>query len=137
MAVEQLGSQGQFLYRLRHFNKASFNRLTLMFAGRYVYAAVHHIGCRSGHAFTTPVFAFQNSEGFITPLPFGTATDWCRNVLAAGKCIIQYRGVSYAVNQPEVIAAETAHPFLPAWARLLLRPIPIRQFLKVKKIATT
>jgi deazaflavin-dependent oxidoreductase (nitroreductase family) len=120
---------------VRHFNKASFNRLTLLFAGRYVYAAVHHVGRRSGRAYATPVFAFHIAEGFIITLPYGASTDWCRNVMADGQCTIQWRGVTYAVNKPEVVPVATACPLLPAWARLLLRLIPIRQFLKVHQIA--
>ena len=135
MNVKHQKDQGRFFNWVRHFNKASFNRLTLIIAGRYMYAAVHHVGRRSKHAYTTPVLAFQITEGFIMPLPFGAATDWCRNVLAAGQCTIQWRGVTNAVNQPEVVAAATAHPLLPTWARRVLRLIPIRQFLKVHQIA--
>jgi deazaflavin-dependent oxidoreductase (nitroreductase family) len=134
MAIAYQNGQRRFLNGVRHFNKVSFNRLTLMFAGRYLYAAVHHVGRRTGHAYITPVVAFPISEGFITTLPFGAATDWCRNVLAAGKCTIQWRGVTYPVTKPEVVAAATAHTLLPAWAQVLLRLIPIHQFLKVHQI---
>jgi hypothetical protein len=33
----------------------------------------------------------QSAEGFIKALPFGAATDCCRNVMDAGQCPIQWR----------------------------------------------
>jgi deazaflavin-dependent oxidoreductase (nitroreductase family) len=136
MNVKHQKDQGRFLNWVRHFNKASFNRLTLTFAGRHVYAVVHHVGRRSGQAYTTPVVALSITDEFIMALPFGSATDWCRNVLAAGQCTIQRNGLTYPVTKPEVVAAVTARPLLPAWARLLLRPFRMLQFLKVRRITT-
>jgi deazaflavin-dependent oxidoreductase (nitroreductase family) len=131
MSIKEQNGQGGFLHRVRRFNKASFNPLTLKFAGRYVYAAVHHVGRRSGRAYTTPVFALPIAGGFIIALPFGANVDWCRNVLVAGYCRIQWRGANYIVKGPEVIAAHTAGPLLPAWARLAIRPVRALQFLTV------
>ncbi len=55
MAVKYQRRRGTLLEWVRRFNKAIFNRLILTFAGRHVYAVVHHVGRRSGHAYTTPV----------------------------------------------------------------------------------
>jgi len=137
MMVKQERSRGRFWIWLRHVNKASFNRLTLTFAGRHIFAVVHHVGRRSGRAYTTPVVAWPLPDGFIMPLPYGADTDWCRNVLDAGQGTIHWQGMAYTVTKPEVIATATARPLLPAWARIVLRPIPVRQFLKVNRIAAS
>jgi deazaflavin-dependent oxidoreductase (nitroreductase family) len=135
MMVKQARSRGRFWTWLRHVNKASFNRLTLTFAGRHMFALVHHVGRRSGRAYNTPVVAWSHPDGFIMPLPYGADTDWCRNVLATGQCTIQWHGRTYPVTRPEVVATATARPLLPAWVRIVLRPIPVRQFLKVNRMA--
>jgi deazaflavin-dependent oxidoreductase (nitroreductase family) len=134
MMVKQERSRGRFWTWLRQVNKASFNRLTLTFAGRHMFAVVHHLGRRSGRAYTTPVVAWPLPDGFIMALPYGADTDWCRNVLAAGQGTLQWHGMAITIGKPEVIGSATARPLLPAWARMLLRPIPVRHFLKVNRI---
>jgi hypothetical protein len=69
-------------------------------------AIVQHLGRRSGQSYRTPVLAFPTDEGYVSPLPYGTDTDWCLNVLEAGKC------------NPRIVNREAALPLLPA----LLRP---------------
>jgi deazaflavin-dependent oxidoreductase (nitroreductase family) len=137
MMVKQERSRGRFRTWLRHVNKASFNRLTLTFAGRHVFAVVHHVGRRSGRAYTTPVVAWPLPDGFIISLPYGADTDWCRNVLAAGQGTLQWHGRAYTITKPEVIATATAQPLLPAWVRIVLRPIPVRHFLQVNRSAAS
>jgi hypothetical protein len=82
MTVKQALSRGRFRTWLRHVNRDIFNRLTLTFAGRHVYAVMHHVGRRTGHLYTTPVVALPIADGFMMPLLFGADTDWCRNLLA-------------------------------------------------------
>jgi deazaflavin-dependent oxidoreductase (nitroreductase family) len=135
MMVKQELSRGRFRIWLRHVNKASFNRLTLTFAGGHVFAVVHHVGRRSGRAYTTPVIAWPIADGFVMPLPYGDDTDWCRNVLAAGQGTIDWHGRTYTVTWPEVVDAATAQPLLPTWARWLLQVFPVRHFLKVYRLA--
>src|ERR1043165_845441 len=134
MTVKQQRSRGGFRSWLRHVNKASFNRLTLTFAGRHLFAVVHQVGRRSGRAYTTPVVAWPLPDGFIMPLPYGADTDWCRNVLAAGQGTLQWRGLTYNVSRPEVLGAATAQPLVPTWARWPLRAFRMRQFLKVDRL---
>jgi len=135
MTVKQELSRGGFRTWVRHVNRDIFNRLTLTFAGRHVYAVVHHVGRRSGHAYTTPVVALPIADRFIIPLLFGADTDWCRNVLAAGQGTIEWHGLTYPVSRPEVVTAATAQPLLPTWARRLLRALGVRHFLKVDRLA--
>ena len=135
MTVKQELSRGGFRTWVRHVNRDIFNRLTLTFAGRYVYAVVHHVGRRSGHAYTTPVVAVPMADGFIIALTFGADTDWCRNVLAAGQCTLQWHGLRYTVSGPEVVGVDAVHPLVPSWGRPLVRVLRVSQFLKVDRLA--
>ena len=136
MTVKQELSRGRFRTWLRHVNKASFNRLTLRFAGRHVFAVVHHVGRRSGRAYTTPVVAWPLPDGFIMSLPYGADTDWCRNVLAAGQCTLQWHGLTYTVSRPEVVEVAAIRPLVPSWGRPLVRILRVRQFLKLYRPVT-
>lgn len=106
---------------LRGFNKRATNRLTMRFAGRRVYAVIHHRGRKSGAPYQTPVVAMPDGDGFIFPLPYGERVDWCRNLLAAGECRMEWRGRMYRLASPRFLApAEALHAF-PGWLKPLLR----------------
>lgn len=117
--------------RLRYFNKHAANRLTLRFAGKRVYAVVHHQGRKSGSAYQTPVFAVPAGDGFILPLPYGEHADWCRNVLAAGGCRMQWRGRWYTLQNPRLIQPSEAICFFPRWVQRRLRRTQL--YLKLDK----
>jgi len=127
---------GTLLEWVRQFNKAILNRLILRFAGRHVLAVLHHVGRRSGYAYSTPVRAVPIADGFIRPLTFGTDTDWCRNVLAAGQCTLQWHGLTYTVSRPEVVEVATVRSLVPSWERPLVRVLRVSQFLKVYRPVT-
>ena len=71
-------------------------------------AQIHHRGRRSGRTYITPVGARRAGPFLFIPLTFGTVSDWCRNVVAAGGCTVRWNGATYATDQPEVLDAETA-----------------------------
>ena len=134
MTVKYQRRRGTLLEWVRQFNKAIFNRLILTFAGRHVYAVVHHVGRRTGHAYTTPVVAVPIADGFIIALTFGADTDWCRNVLAAGQCTLQWHGLTYTVSRPKVVGVDAVRPLVPSWGRPLVRVLQVRQFLMVSRL---
>ena len=136
MTVNYQRRRGTLLEWVRQFNKAIFNRIILTFAGRHVYAVVHHVGRRSGHAYSTPVVAVPIADGFIIPLTFGADTDWCRNVLAAGQCMLQWHGLTSSVIRPEVVGVATVRSLVPIWGRPLVRVLQVSQFLKVYRPVT-
>jgi deazaflavin-dependent oxidoreductase (nitroreductase family) len=98
-----------------------FNRLVLLLAGtRFLplYGVIEHRGRRSGKTFRTPVVVRPTSDGFIVPMPWGEGTDWCRNVRAAGECVIRWKDHNYPMVNPEVIEAAEARSVFsaPQWA---------------------
>ena len=105
---------------IRRLNRRKVNPITLRSAGTRSsgYAAVTHVGRRSGHAYTTPVRAIPYGEGFVIPLPYGADTDWCRNVLAAGKCTLRWHEQEYILEKPEVIPLAKAVSVFPFSLRI-------------------
>jgi deazaflavin-dependent oxidoreductase (nitroreductase family) len=136
MTLKNQRRRGTLLEWVRQFNKAIFNRLILTFAGRHRYAVVYHVGRRSGHAYTTPVVAVPIADGFIIPLTFGADTDWCRNVLAAGQCMLQWHGLAVTVIRPEVVGVATVRSLIPRWGRPLVRVLRVSHFLKLYQPVT-
>jgi deazaflavin-dependent oxidoreductase (nitroreductase family) len=122
-------------WSLRRFTKYVANPLTLRNAGRgdYHYAALHHVGRTSGRAYVTPLDAEPVSEGFVIPLVYGDDTDWCRNLVAAGKGTLDLRGEAIEIVQPRVVDLMTLQDQLsPAKARQWAR-FGIRQGLRIDR----
>ena len=81
--------------------------------GESNYAVVHHLGRRSGRGYQTPVEAYRMAEGALILLPYGPVTDWCRNVLTAGQCMVTLDGEDIALRAPEVVSANFAEARVP------------------------
>jgi deazaflavin-dependent oxidoreductase (nitroreductase family) len=98
-----------------------------------VWGVVHHTGRKSGRAFSTPIALAADHDFFFVPLPWGTGTDWCRNLMAAGGGAIRYRGRDYAVSSPEVVSVDIARPAFPGPIRLVLPLVGIKRFLRLRR----
>ncbi|CCF84823.1 hypothetical protein [Nitrolancea hollandica] len=124
--------------RIRRFNKQILNPILLTVAryrqGSYP-AVVLHVGRRSGHRYATPVVAVPIAGGFLIPLPYGTETDWCRNVRSAGAFTLEQEGVSYRVDRPELLNATVAYPLLDLAHRWVWRLFGITHYLRVHQRA--
>ena len=68
-----------------------------------VAALLHHVGRRSGRAYATPLTAHRSEETIIVPLPYGTETDWLRNLQAAGQGVVELENRSFTVEEPRVV----------------------------------
>lgn len=106
--------------RIRRFNQRRLNPITLRSAGTPSSdnAAITHVGRRSGHVYTTPVRALPFGEGFVIPLPYGANTDWCRNVMAAGTCTLQWHGQEYHLEKPQVVPFAKVMNVFPVFLRI-------------------
>jgi deazaflavin-dependent oxidoreductase (nitroreductase family) len=93
-------------------------------------AQVRHRGRRSGRPFMTPVGAKLDGDTFWIPLTFGTRSDWCQNVRAAGGCAIRWKGTDYTAVRPVVVDTPAA---LSA-ARAVFKLIPDRAFVRAMGI---
>lgn len=115
---------------LRQINRSFTNRLMGPLAGLLPpLALVHHTGRKSGRAYSTPVLAFEVEGGLLTPLPYGTDTDWVLNLLAAGNASFDVSGREIAVANPRIVGTDEALQHLPALAQPLLRVLSLPGFL--------
>jgi len=110
------------------------NPLAVRLAGsRYVplWAVIRHRGRRSGRLYATPVAIAHTADALIVPLPFGAQADWCRNVLAAGGCVVRWKGSEHQTIEPEIIE-DSALPAFATWERSALRTLGITRFLRLR-----
>ncbi|MGX1806193.1 nitroreductase family deazaflavin-dependent oxidoreductase [Nocardia sp. NPDC055321] len=102
------------------FNRRVTNRFARLYAGRIPpYSLIHHRGRRSGKPFTTPVLAHFDHDRLYVPLPYGTGSDWVRNVLAGGG-EVTYRRTTRRFTGPRIVEAGAAGE-LPGRVRRLSR----------------
>jgi len=127
----QTTTQPDSLDWVRYFNKRMTNRLTMRFAGRHIYAVIHHQGRKSGKEYLTPVVAMPSGRAFIFPLPYSEHTDWCRNVIAAGGCQMEWRGRLFTLKSPQLLKPELALHAFPGWMQYLLKNT--KMFLKMEQ----
>jgi hypothetical protein len=118
---------------VRHFNKYILNPLALwLVAQRPVhYGVIHHIGRQSGRMYSTPVVAKLTSAGMIIPLPYGSETDWCRNLLAAGHGTLTLHGTQYAIENPTIVDADVAGPLVPEATARVWQWLGIEKYLQL------
>jgi deazaflavin-dependent oxidoreductase (nitroreductase family) len=90
------------------------------------------VGRKSGRRYHTPVLAFPTDEGFVTPLPYGTDTDWCLNWVEAGEGVVEARGHKTAVANPRIVSADEALPLMPAILRPGMRLLGLPGFMVVE-----
>jgi deazaflavin-dependent oxidoreductase (nitroreductase family) len=98
-----------------------------------LWAIVRHRGRTSGTAYATPVVALHTDDGFIIPLPFGDATQWARNLFAAGGGSIRSGGREHKVIEPQILELAAALPYLPLAVRFATRRLGIRHWVLVRR----
>ena len=114
------------------------NPLVLRIAGRRhmpVVGILHHRGRNTGYPYTTPLGIRPAAVGgFVMPLTFGESAGWYRNIAAAGRCVVTWRGADHTVTSPVIVARAAALPAFPRYERLALRAIGINQFVWLRPV---
>lgn len=101
-------------------NRRFTNRVTGLVADKLPgFAIVAHTGRKSGRVYRTPVNVFRRGDGYRFALTYGADAQWVRNVLAAGGCEIETRGVVVRLDRPMLV-----EDYGRRWA-----PFPVRQIL--------
>jgi len=88
-----------------------FNKVSVRLAGRRfvpLWVVLHHRGRKSGKEYTVPLAVIADDTAFVIALPWGRGTDWVRNVQAAGRCTIRWKGVDYECTDPTFVDADVA-----------------------------
>jgi deazaflavin-dependent oxidoreductase (nitroreductase family) len=113
------------------FNLAVTNRITSRFAHRLPgFGILTHVGRKSGRLYRTPVNVFRAPDGFLIALTYGRESEWVRNVLAAGGCELETRGVRYLLSAPTILHDPTRRRF-PPFVRMMLGIIGANDFIQL------
>jgi deazaflavin-dependent oxidoreductase (nitroreductase family) len=113
------------------FNLAVTNRITSRFADRLPgFGIVTHVGRKSGKVYRTPVNVFRAPEGFLIALTYGRESEWVKNVMAAGECQLETRGVRRLLSAPSIVHDPTRRRF-PPLVRMVLRLIGATDFMQL------
>ena len=91
-----------------------------------------HTGRRTGRQYRTPVNLFAHGDGYVVALTYGPETEWVRNVLASGGCLVEQRGRTLRLTQPRLFHDEDRRA-VPAPVRVVLGLIRVNDFLELKR----
>jgi deazaflavin-dependent oxidoreductase (nitroreductase family) len=124
------------LNTVRRFNRAFMNPHQMKTAGTPgAYASViRHVGRKTGRPYETPVVAFATDDGFVIALPYGSGTDWLKNVLAKGSATIVNEGETWLIDRPELVPVDVAAPYMPAKEQRELRRFAVDRCLRVHRV---
>lgn len=94
--------------RLLTVLKYTLNPLTLRAArsGRGPFSLVRHVGRKSGNVYETPLILAKSAGGFVAELTYGESVSWYRNIVAAGSCVILFKGLEYQIDRIEPCSTE-------------------------------
>jgi hypothetical protein len=123
--------------RIRAFNKSRLNPVVLKMAGKNmgVLAIIKHVGRRSGREYATPVATRPVEDGFVVPLSYGHEVDWCRNVMAAGTCMLVWNDQEYVLDKPEIISLSQTQSAYPLVQRIVFTAGGIKEHLLLHQAA--
>lgn len=88
-----------------------FNIVAVRLAGHRffpLWAVLRHRGRRSGRTYAIPIAVIATDTTFVIALAWGRETDWVRNVLAAGRCTIRWKGADHECIEPTFVDKEVA-----------------------------
>lgn len=94
-----MDARSGFLWTLKN----TLNRATLRAArrGSGAFSLIRHVGRKSGKTYETPLLLAVVPEGFVAELTYGENVDWYRNIVAAGRAEVVYRGKPYEITAIE------------------------------------
>jgi hypothetical protein len=98
-------------------------------------SVIHHVGRTSGREFQTPIGPTVTSDGFVVALPYGRRADWTKNVLAAGSATLVHEGVTYEIDQPNIVPTASILDELPPGERRTLRLFNVDECLRLHRVA--
>lgn len=111
------------------------NGIAAYVAGRRwtpLWGLMRHRGRRSGRVYETPVVLRPIPGGFVVPLPWGSTTDWCRNVLAAGRAQVRWKGHDRNVERPEVVDVASVEDAFDAFSLTVMGRVNMTRCLMLR-----
>jgi hypothetical protein len=74
----------------------------------------------------------RHDDCFLSALPYGSRTDWLKNVLDKGSAAIVTSGHTYEVERPEVIPLAEATAYFRAGEQRLQRQFRVESALRLR-----
>lgn len=134
--------------RMRPMMRRAAGPMARMAARVPPWGVIHHVGRKSGKRYRTPVMAFAGREPavpnpavspseapaagavvVVTPLPWGSDVDWCRNIRAAGSYTLTRRGRDYLVDDLRVVDSDEAIRLLGVAGRVGSSALRVREWV--------
>lgn len=116
---------------LARFNRRLPNKLLGPLASRLPgWGVIVHTGRKTGRDYRAPVFVFRHDDTFVIALTYGPESDWVRNVLARGGCILETRGGTVRLTHPRLFSDEHRRGVPPLIGRPL-RLLNVSDFLEL------
>ncbi|MDL4775595.1 nitroreductase family deazaflavin-dependent oxidoreductase [Actinomadura xylanilytica] len=113
---------------LARFNRVVTNRIQGVWAPfAPPLAVIVHRGRRTGREYRTPVLAFRDGRRLYVALPYGSDTDWVRNLLAEERGGVERLGRAGRLTEPRVVTEGTdaSGAGLPGLARRIVRHMDV------------
>jgi hypothetical protein len=114
-----------------------FNPMQMKTAGKPgAYASViEYRGRVSGRHYATPVGAVPAGADFVISLPYGTGSQWVRNVLAGGTATLRSEGATYRVDHPELVPLASVEQAFSVADQRMHRLFRVDEVLRVRRAA--
>jgi deazaflavin-dependent oxidoreductase (nitroreductase family) len=114
------------------FNRKVANPVMRLAAGWLPpFAIIRHRGRMTGRNYATPVLAFGTDDGLVFGVLYGTSSDWVRNLLAAGRAQVKWRGAAHEYDQPRLVGRDEGLRLVPAVVRGPFRLLVVRNFVRL------
>lgn len=91
-----------------------------------LWAIIRHRGRRSGTAYETPIAVVPTTDAAIVMigLPWGPKTNWARNVVAADRASLRWKGRDVELVHPRIVDGAEAERLAKAPFRPVLKRFP-------------
>lgn len=98
-----------------------------------LWAVLRHRGRKSGREYAIPVAVLVAPDAFVIGLPWGPETNWARNVMAAGGCVIRWKGVDHSVTDPQLVGSDVALEVAGRLERTIISRVDFPAFLQLRR----
>lgn len=121
------------LKQIKTFNKRFLNKMLIHISGKKFghFVILTHTGRKSGKVYRIPIIAEPFQDGFIVALTYGQNTDWFKNVMHSGSCVIRWKLHDYALVNPRLIDPKVGILAFPRLLRGMLRKLGPDGYLKL------
>jgi deazaflavin-dependent oxidoreductase (nitroreductase family) len=114
-------------------NKVFANRVLIHLANRPPFAALRHVGRRSGRSYRIPINAFASGDRFVFALTYGPESDWVKNVIAAAGAVLEYAGDDIPLTDPQLVGTDEVRSSLPIVIRVALTILRVDHCLTLRR----